>query len=672
MAAVVNERDKQLQNTSPRLIATSVAISANGASFLKQKNGGAIIPSSILLEAVTTVFTSPTITWHYAISSTPGTWISLGTGTTKTITNSDFVTAIGSNSNSIMYRAVATQSGFLSSQNFFTITYSKEADDPIEVVISRTATSVPCDSLSAPTGVFDNTGTTIKVRRGTSFLTYGTSGANTFSVNGTPTITPAAGVTLGAGSSSGDTYTRANITAMSSSIGVQVVTVVYEITVRDASGSTAAVLEATQTFTKTLSEAGEDGQDAYHIRLDNESRIALCEYDGTVIAGVFPMTIQAYVTKGASDITVGSGFITYSIQSTSGTLGSSINSSGVITITGITLDTNYTEIKAIIAEPGFPTITAYKKVFIYKLKSGTNEVDITVTASHGGFTYANNTDTTATSSHTITFTATIVGIVPEPTCSWETKAYDSSGVELSPGGAAQLTINGNIATMTSTQFGARGNPTTRYVRVIASYNTGTSIIRDEVSVYRLDGTGEYAIDTTNNPFFSYLASSDTNTVSSGELNSETCNLRVIYLPTLSYVTAGWSFTAVVTATATVDISGSGAGPFVATSDIDTIIKLATLGSTTTSGTITITATKATFPTLTARIDFNVNLPASNGIVMFFDPDPIIIPVDINGNILSYSTAFSYAKILNGSVDDTNNGWTFSKVDGPGVTSTLTS
>lgn len=236
MATVVNDRDKALQNVSPRLIATSVAISGTAASFLKQKNGGGMTPGSITLTAITTVFTSPTYLWEYAVSAAPSTWISLGSGVSQTITGSAFSGAIGT-STSIQYRVKVTQTGFLDASNTFLIAYSSEADEGIIPHITRTSATANYDSAgTTPTlvgGLLPNTGTVISVTRGSTDLTYNaTTGANTFYISSTTTT----GGTLTYYASpvgSGTTYTVSDITAMSADS----ITTVFTITCRDASGT---------------------------------------------------------------------------------------------------------------------------------------------------------------------------------------------------------------------------------------------------------------------------------------------------------------------------------------------------------------------------------------------------------------------------------------------------
>ena len=254
MAAIVNDRDLILQATNPRLVATSVTISADGAMFTKLKNGGAVTPVSITLTAITTVFLSPSYTWEYSLSTAPDTWIATGTGTNTLILTGSTIPGVYGSASSATYRVTCAQSGYTSASNTFTITYLEEADDPIEIVLSRTATVINATNSGVPNG-YDNTGTILQVRRGSTYLDYGASGANTFSISGV-SITPTGMVTLGTPSSSGTQYTYPNITAMDND--TDSVTAQYTFSIRDASGnSIPEVFTGVQTFTKV--KDGADG-----------------------------------------------------------------------------------------------------------------------------------------------------------------------------------------------------------------------------------------------------------------------------------------------------------------------------------------------------------------------------------------------------------------------------
>lgn len=548
MATLQNERDKALQATVPRLIATSVTISSSaGAAFSENPDTQVVEPASMTLTANTTVFTNPTIKWYYA-SDADMVWHDFNIsgnniGTTRLLTNTTFTTQLGATGTRVFYKATAEQFGFRSSENQFEVVY----------------------------------------------------------------------------------YT-----------------------------------------------SGADGKDAYHIRLDNESRFVLFKYDGTAKSGQLPLTAQTYVTKGATDVTVGTGYVVYSIQSSLGTPGVSVNSStGVITVTSVLYDTNYVEVKAVISEPDMPVFTAYKKLYLYKQQEPSVAVDVNITQDYYYFEYANNTSTTNIAAwSTVTLTAEVTGF-PGAIVTWSAKTFNAAGQEIS-GTETIFTANGNTCTVSAAQFVARGGANNKLMRVFATYSAGGTTATDVAFIIRKDGTNGTKLIVSSNTHFTYEAQAD-NSISSAEFQEEVARLTVIDLATGQPVddTTGWSFTAVSDPVgATIDINGSGAGPYVAINGVPVQLRLTALAQGITSGTITITAAKNGETTLTYNLQtFSVNLPASGGHVLVFDPDgTIVLPVDIDGNV-GYTGATRSIKVLNGGIDDTVN-WTITKVDGPGVTSTL--
>ena len=659
MATVVNDRDIALQNTNPRLIATSVVVSSTGAEFTKLKNGGAVAPSTITLTAVTTVFTSASILWEYALSTSPTTWVTLGTGSPIAITGSTIPGLMGSATN-IIYRVTATQSGFLSATNTFQMGYTKEADEHIIVKQSRATVSIPVDATGTATAL-TNTGNVITVRRGTTDLTYNaSSGANTFYVSGA-TLFPPASITLGTPTGSGTSVTFPDVTAVGA---YDALIITYTIVCRDASG---IVITPSFTLEQNVSKLyGNNGTDAYHIRFDNESRIVNCEYTGAIKSGILPITAQTYVTKGGVDITTGFSVV-YTANSVSNCTATVNSSTGSVQVNTVTADIAYVEVKADITLTGGSHLMEYKKLYLYKVKDGSLAADLNITADQARYDYPNSTSTTTTSAWSvINFTASVAGIVPAPTVTWSTKAYDSAGAELSPGGASQLTVTGNTATMSSAQFVARGGASARYVIVTATYNSGFQVMTDSAFVYRSDGTDGYAVDTTANYTFTFRAEVD-GSITSTELAKESCNTAIVRLSDLADVTNGWTF-AVSSTSGTAYVNGT-AGPYTS-SGAHAIITMNAIPSGISSGLITITATHATLPTTVGHIEWTVSMPVSDGYTHYFDPkSEISLYVDTLGTVMSYTDAFTYFKVLKGGLDDTAN-WTFTKIDGPGVTSNL--
>lgn len=122
MATIVNDRDKSLQSVSPRLVTTSVVITAPSASFNKS-GSGTFTPTSILLTATTTVFTSPTYSWEYSINTAPNTWTSLGSGSTQNILASTIDGIIGL-ATLITFRVSVTQTGFTPASATYIISWT--------------------------------------------------------------------------------------------------------------------------------------------------------------------------------------------------------------------------------------------------------------------------------------------------------------------------------------------------------------------------------------------------------------------------------------------------------------------------------------------------------------------------------------------------------------------
>lgn len=288
MSAIINDRDNILQSGGPRLIATTVTISGTGAFFNKGKNGAAVTPTDITLTANPTVFTSPTYSWEYALGTSPSSWVSLGSGSTKTISGSSVDSLLSSTSGAIYYRVSASQSGYLPSTSpTFTISFSREADEPVVVNISRANALVSVDALGVLSTVpAPNTDTTVTVTRGGVPLNYGATGANTFSVSYSVT---SGSVTYGSVTLSGTTAVYGNITAMSTDTA----TVLFTVSVRDAQGNTLA-----QTFTVTEFFVKLKPPSTYTFQLKPPSVTVLVNPDGSIVSLANAFTLYE-IFKGA-------------------------------------------------------------------------------------------------------------------------------------------------------------------------------------------------------------------------------------------------------------------------------------------------------------------------------------------------------------------------------------
>lgn len=224
MATIKNDKDVLLQAASPRIINTASVISLSSGKFTTLKNNGSTTPSSITLTAGSSVFTGASVkTWHYALNTSPDTWVSLGTGNTKTITNSDYLTAIGSTlASSIMYRLVITEFGFEDATGYNTIAYVKEADDGMVATLASTSNAVPADS-SGTVSSFP-TGNTLSLYRGSTLLSSGVTFSGTTTKNGlTLTINSSTGAITLSQSYWSTTFESFTLTATYNSIGYSAV-----------------------------------------------------------------------------------------------------------------------------------------------------------------------------------------------------------------------------------------------------------------------------------------------------------------------------------------------------------------------------------------------------------------------------------------------------------------
>lgn len=550
MATLQNERDKTLQATNPRLIATTVVISSSaGSQFVKPNAVDPIAPTSLTLTGVTIVFTSATIKWYYA-SNADMVWHDFNIsgsniGPTRALSSADFVTQLGAEGTKVFYKATAEQFGYASS--------------------------------TSP---------------------------------------------------------------------------VFEISYSDLSG-------------------GEDGIDAYHIRLDNESRIVLFDYTEEAVAGQLPLTALTYVTKGPVDITSGTGYVTYAINSTLGATGCSVTSSGVVTVTNITLDVNYVEIRATVSAPGLPVMTLDKKLYIYKQIQPSLEVDVDVTQDHVYYEYANSTSTTNIAAwSTITMSAVVKGY-PGAIVTWSAKVYNSAGTEIS-GTETIFTATGNTCTVTAAQFVLRGGNLAARMDVTASYTVGGTTVKDVVAILRKDGTNGTRFLYANNIFMTFAADKD-GVISATKLAEEFSDLQVINLATGTAVddSIGWEYTATFPSGLAGAINGS--NPYTATvQPIRLLLSAITVNAgETVEKEILLVATKSGFPSVSRSITVRITAPISDGYELVVDPDKLItLPVDVNNNIISYSSAYRDVWVRKGTADDSAN-WTFSITNGPGITASLT-
>lgn len=261
MAALKNDRDIALQAAPYRSKQAAVTISGTASSFLVSSNTTTILPTSITLTATPSgsVYTSNAVyTWSYALSTAPTTWIQLSSGAnlkTQILNNTDSWVANAF----VQYRCIVTETLLDTSYAYYTVSYTKEASEPVIVNLLRSNVLVTCDSSGTPIS-FSNTNQTITVNRGSTALVYS---ANTTTPNSFSVSYAATNLTASTATGSGTSWTQAPITA----IAVDGATIVYAITVYDSATTPApTVYTRTVVFNKVSNGTiGADGANLYPI-----------------------------------------------------------------------------------------------------------------------------------------------------------------------------------------------------------------------------------------------------------------------------------------------------------------------------------------------------------------------------------------------------------------------
>jgi len=308
MAAIVNERDKSLQSVAYRTMDTSVTVvSNNGALFKTPKNGALTTPTTgiTLTATASVIFTAAAVyTWHYALSATPTTWVLLGTGTTQVIPTNTFLSIIG-NSTAINYRCTVTENLLTTAYGYYNIQYSLEPSEPVVTNLSRVIATVGFNASGNAIG-YANTDTTITVTRGTSNLTYSsTGGANTFQVAIDTSGTNGIDRTLDTQTAvnGGTTYTLTGITALTADSAKAV----FIITPYDAAGVAMSPIAREIVYTKVTS--GTVGANAIFYYLDITAPVISKSTSSPLIAGTHSgITVTGKQVNGGT--TTAYGFIT--------------------------------------------------------------------------------------------------------------------------------------------------------------------------------------------------------------------------------------------------------------------------------------------------------------------------------------------------------------------------
>lgn len=267
MATIKNDRDAILQAASVRIVDTAANIDLSAGTFNTAKNGGATSPSSITLTAVVTAFTVASVkTWYWASNIAPDTWTLIGTGNNITVSNSTFITNVGTGS-AIQYKVIVTEFGFTDAVGYNTISYIKQGDDPMFATLITNADFPAASSAGVVTTL--PSGNFIKLWQGSTQITSGVTFAGTATKNGlTVTVNSSTGaltVTQTSWTSSTESFA---LTATYNSIAYPITYVITKV-IEGASGtgnkyvtinafrwSNAGSGTYTQAFTYTWSTGG--------------------------------------------------------------------------------------------------------------------------------------------------------------------------------------------------------------------------------------------------------------------------------------------------------------------------------------------------------------------------------------------------------------------------------
>jgi hypothetical protein len=270
------------------------------------------------------------------------------------------------------------------------------------------------------------------------------------------------------------------------------------------------------------------------------------------------------------------------------------------------------------------------------------------------FSFADGTTHTASGigSGTITITAHLFALFGTVTMTAE--AFDAADASL---GSVTLGGTGNARTITAAQFVAAG--TSGSVRTVVV--TGTlGIASDSLVIYRQDSTTTAPRLYLSNPKASVA------TDEAGEFGDYSDAQTDVYVfEALTETTDDYTISITPDSGVSATING-GAGPVSGTLAVTVAVTAMTIPD----GAVFISATDGGAP-LTASFYVTKNEASGAGYSAYFEPRAeIILPVGADGDVSSYTEAWSNLKIIKGgSVDDTAQ-WSLSKVD-TNVTSTLT-
>jgi len=246
MAAIKNDRDIALQKAPYRSKQAAVNITADTGSFLVSKNTTTVVPSTITLTAtpVGSVYTNNAVyAWSYCVGNANGTYTEIKK---NSLLNSATANKLTLNNNDswvtnpyVYYKCEVSEPLLDTSYAYYTITYTKEPQDPLTINLLHTNVLVTCDSTGTPIN-FNNTDQTITVTRGTTALAYS---ANTTTPNSFSVTYVASNLNVATGTGTGTSWNQPAITGLAQDGA----TITYTITVYDSAATPAASI-----YTKTV------------------------------------------------------------------------------------------------------------------------------------------------------------------------------------------------------------------------------------------------------------------------------------------------------------------------------------------------------------------------------------------------------------------------------------
>lgn len=439
-------------------------------TFIKKKDGTKT-PSSITLEAIKVNY-SETVTWTRVSDSTQ-----LGTGDTISISNSEVTEA----SPSVTIRA-STPNGLTDE---ITLVLLREGSDAITAFLTNESHTVPADSDGSNANLGGGVSTTLKIYQGAQEVTYSNWSFSTAVLTAAPDPTY---------SMSGNTLT---VTGLPDEDDIEII----EIT---GSNSDPGIDDVVKEFTITKSLQGNEGapgQDAISLMLKADSQVF--RFDGS--SG----TEQPDPTNQTITFTAELENLTTTLQ------WSAVNQDGTdvsadLSGTGDTRTLDVTDFGS--AESYSVTVTdgstRTDTVTVYRLASGEDSKDISLSADTQVFTYdgSSGTDEPSPSGQSIQFTATKTNI--SDSFSW------SSGATLTNPSA-----NNNQRTLTIDNFGSRDS---------ATVTVSAGSLSDSFSVYRLSSgeTGESSITGFLTNEAEVLQANPDGSLLSGEINEATGTFKV--------------------------------------------------------------------------------------------------------------------------------------------------